>query len=92
MPGVVVWAQVGDHVTLTYKEGDEAAGSGAGGAGAAPPRGPHVVLEWQGGSEADMVADAVVAIILQVGGLAGLLAFESREERRGPGTGRSTEI
>lgn len=26
----------------------------------------HVVLEWQAGTAADMVADAVVAVILQV--------------------------
>lgn len=54
--------RVGDAVTLTYKEGGE------GGSAAVRTAGPHVVLEWAGGSEADMVADAVVAIILQVGG------------------------
>lgn len=57
--------RVGDAVTVTYVEGGGAAG--AAGSSAAAAAGPHLVLEWQGGSEADMVADAVVAVVLQVG-------------------------
>lgn len=45
--------QIGNAVSLTYKPED--------GADAA-----HVVLEWQGGSSSDMLADAVIAIVLQV--------------------------
>lgn len=70
LPAALLTGQVGDAVTVTYKEGGGKAGVSS---ASAPPLGPHVVLEWQGGSEADMVADAVVAIILQVG-LAGLIS------------------
>lgn len=47
--------RIGDAVTLTYQPG---AGSSGG----------HVVLEWCGGSDADMVADAVVAVVLGAAG------------------------
>ena len=51
--GVTQSLKVGNAVTVSYKaeEGLQAA---------------HVVLEWEGGSTSDMVADAVIAIILQV--------------------------
>lgn len=51
--GVTQSLKVGNAVTVSYKaeEGSQPA---------------HVVLEWQGGSTSDMVADAVIAIILQV--------------------------
>ena len=47
-------------VTVTYKGGH-------------PGRGvqPHVLVQWVGGSVDDMLADAVVAVILQVGGWSG---------------------
>ncbi len=52
-PGASQRLRVGDAVSVSYKaeEGGEPA---------------HVVLEWEGGSTSDMVADAVIAIILQV--------------------------
>lgn len=52
-PGASQSLRVGDAVSVSYKaeEGGEPA---------------HVVLEWEGGSTSDMVADAVIAIILQV--------------------------
>ncbi len=52
-PGVAESLRVGDAVTVSYKakEGPDPA---------------HAVLEWEGGSTSDMVADAVIAIILQV--------------------------
>ena len=51
--GVSQSLNVGNAVTISYKaeEGSHPA---------------HVVLEWEGGSTSDMVADAVIAIILQV--------------------------
>ena len=59
-PGQGQVLRVGEAVTVMYKEGMPQQPKQA-------PVAPHVVLEWQGGSEADMIADAVVAIILQVG-------------------------
>ena len=52
-PGISHSLRVGDAVTVDYKakEGSDPA---------------HVILEWEGGSTSDMVADAVIAIILQV--------------------------
>lgn len=53
-PGVSQSLRVGDAVTVSYKapQGTDAA---------------QVVLEWEGGSTNDMLADAVIAIVLQVG-------------------------
>lgn len=45
---------VGGLVNVTYVPGDAGSGSGA-----------RVVLEWEGGAEGDMMADAVVAVLLQ---------------------------
>lgn len=50
--GVSQSLTVGNAVTISYKEEEGCQ--------------PHVVLEWEGGSTSDMVADAVIAIILQV--------------------------
>ena len=51
--------RIGDTVTLTYQPSkDSSAGSASGSA----------VLEWCGGSDADMVADAVVAVVLGAAG------------------------
>lgn len=47
---------VGDAVTLSYVPADDVAGVDA-----------HVVVEWEGGRHGDMVADAVIAVVLQVG-------------------------
>ncbi len=47
---------IGGVVTVRYRPGNTAAGYES-----------HVVLEWEGGVVGDMVADAVVAVILQVG-------------------------
>ncbi len=46
---------VGDAVTLSYVPADDVAGVDA-----------HVVVEWEGGRHGDMVADAVIAVVLQV--------------------------
>ena len=51
--------RIGDAVTLAY----QAAGSGPDAAAA-----PHLVLEWCGGPESDVLADAVVAVVLQASG------------------------
>ena len=45
--------RIGDLVSVTLEA------SATGGAG-------HVILEWEAGAVADMVADAIVAVILQV--------------------------
>lgn len=45
---------VGGVVSVTYHPADDVAGQDS-----------HVVLEWEGGRHGDMVADAVVAVILQ---------------------------
>jgi cleavage and polyadenylation specificity factor subunit 3 len=64
--------RIGDAVTLTYQPSDAAA-SGASGT---------VVLEWCGGSDADMVADAVVAVVLQAAGQPpGLPAIEVQRHK-----------
>lgn len=51
--GVSQSLKVGNAVTVSYKTEEG-------------PQPAHVVLEWEGGSTSDMVADAVIAIILQV--------------------------
>ena len=53
-PGVEQSLKVGNVVSVSYKAEAESVPA-------------HVVLEWEGGSTSDMVADAVIAIILQVG-------------------------
>ncbi|PNW75066.1 hypothetical protein CHLRE_12g498050v5 [Chlamydomonas reinhardtii] len=45
---------VGELVTVRYVPADDASGVVS-----------HVVLEWEGGRQGDMVADAVVAVVLQ---------------------------
>eukprot|EP00798_Chlamydomonas_sp_ICE-L_P001513 gene1513-32891_t len=45
---------VGDHVTVTYHPANASTGLAA-----------HVLVEWEGGKIGDMVADAVVAVLLQ---------------------------
>lgn len=64
--------RIADLVTVAYQEAvDPAAGEEAAdqaGQGSATPRPPHVILEWLGGPEADVVADAVVAVMLQAAG------------------------
>lgn len=52
-PGVTQSLKVGKLVTVSYKAEEDSVPA-------------HVVLEWEGGSTSDMVADAVIAIILQV--------------------------
>ena len=49
--------RVGGMITVSYYQKASEGGSGGGG---------HVVLEWEGGQVADVVADAVVAVLLQV--------------------------
>lgn len=51
--GVSQSLNVGNAVTISYKAEERSYPA-------------HVVLEWEGGSTSDMVADAVIAIILQV--------------------------
>lgn len=53
--------RIGDAVTLTYQPSQAAAASSSGSGG-------HIVVEWCGGSDADMVADAVVAVVLGAAG------------------------
>lgn len=48
---------VGDIVTVTYRLGNPTLGYDS-----------HVVLEWAGGSKGDVVADAVLAVLLQTAG------------------------
>ena len=68
--------RIGDAVTLAYQPSE--AGSAAAAAGASGT----VVLEWCGGSDADMVADAVVAVVLQAAGQPpGLPAIEVRRHK-----------
>ena len=52
-PGVTQSLRVGDAVTVSFKAEETSCPA-------------HVVLEWEGGSTSDMIADAVIAIILQV--------------------------
>lgn len=62
--------QVGDIVLVLYRPANAGLGYPA-----------HVVLEWEGGAIGDMVADAVVAVLLQAAGEpAG--AAEAEEARR----------
>lgn len=49
--------RVGDIVLVKYRKGNPAQGYES-----------HVVVEWEGGSIGDMVADAVIAVILQAAG------------------------
>ncbi|KAL3156673.1 hypothetical protein ABBQ38_000954 [Trebouxia sp. C0009 RCD-2024] len=53
--GITQSLKVGNAVTVSYKAEEG-------------PQPAHVVLEWEGGSTSDMVADAVIAIILQSAG------------------------
>jgi cleavage and polyadenylation specificity factor subunit 3 len=53
VPGQQQALRVGGTVTVAYEEA------------VSPPR---VLLEWLGGAEADMIADAVVAVVLQAAG------------------------
>ncbi|GFR43562.1 hypothetical protein Agub_g4655 [Astrephomene gubernaculifera] len=55
--GEVLAVVVGDTVTVRYVPADDAAGVDS-----------HVVLEWEGGRQGDMVADAVIAVVLQTAG------------------------
>lgn len=48
---------VGDIVTVRYRPGNPALGYDS-----------HVVMEWSGGSKGDVVADAVLAVLLQTAG------------------------
>jgi cleavage and polyadenylation specificity factor subunit 3 len=48
---------VGDIVTVRYRPGNPSLGYES-----------HVVLEWAGGSKGDVVADAVLAVLLQAAG------------------------
>jgi cleavage and polyadenylation specificity factor subunit 3 len=50
--------RIGDAVTLTYQPPEPGSGSSGG----------QAILEWCGGSDADMVADAAVAVVLQAAG------------------------
>lgn len=54
--------RIGNAVTVAYEA------SGGKGSGEGAKDGGRVVLEWTGGSEADMIADAVVAVVLQAAG------------------------
>ena len=56
LPGEEV-VNVSGLVTVRYRPGVPAAGYGS-----------HVLIEWQGGSKGDLVADAVIAVILQAAG------------------------
>lgn len=48
---------VGDIITVRYRPGNASLGYDS-----------HVVLEWAGGSKGDVVADAVLAVLLQTAG------------------------
>ena len=71
--------RIGDAVTLTYQPSQAASASGSdSGSGS----GGHIVLEWCGGSDADMVADAVVAVVLGAAGQPpGLPAIEVQRHK-----------
>ncbi|PNH09617.1 Cleavage and polyadenylation specificity factor subunit 3-I [Tetrabaena socialis] len=65
--GEVLAVVVGDTVTVRYVPADDGTGTGS-----------HVVLEWEGGRQGDMVADGVIAVVLQaVGEPAGAATAES---------------
>ena len=53
-PDISQSLRVGDAVTVSYKAQQSADQA-------------QVVLEWEGGSTSDMLADAIIAIVLQVG-------------------------
>ena len=53
---------VGELVTVSYREAGSTSGGMGGGAGSEA----HVLVEWEGGRVGDTVADAVVAVLLQV--------------------------
>ncbi|GIL46993.1 hypothetical protein Vafri_3840 [Volvox africanus] len=55
--GEVLAVTVGETVEVRYVAADDASGTDA-----------HVVLEWEGGRHGDMVADAVIAVVLQAVG------------------------
>lgn len=64
--------RIGELVTVTYKPG-----SAGGAASPSSDPGPHLILEWEGGTLADMLADGVVAVVLQqVGEPRALVAAE----------------
>ncbi len=76
--------RIGDVVTLTFHPPGSASGPPGGGDGASLGGGStgHVSLEWCGGSDADMVADAVVAVVLQAAGQPpGLPAIEVQRHK-----------
>jgi cleavage and polyadenylation specificity factor subunit 3 len=56
--------RIGDTITLTYK----APGSSSTGGGGGGYSGGYVLIEWEAGTVADMLADGVVAVILQAKG------------------------
>jgi len=66
--------RIGNIVTVVYEEGrteveeEAAVKAREGRAVDAAAKLSRVVLEWVGGSEADMIADAVVAVVLQAAG------------------------
>ena len=53
--------RIGDLVTVSYRQPSAAAEFMSGGGSEA-----HVLVEWDGGRVSDTVADAVVAVLLQV--------------------------
>ncbi|GIL98418.1 hypothetical protein Vretimale_3784 [Volvox reticuliferus] len=55
--GEVLAVTVGETVEVRYVAADDTSGTVA-----------HVVLEWEGGRHGDMVADAVIAVVLQAVG------------------------
>jgi cleavage and polyadenylation specificity factor subunit 3 len=71
-PGGGQVLRIGNAVTLAYQPSEP---GNAGGSG-------RIVLEWCGGSDADMVADAVVAVVLQAAGQPpGLSAIEVQRHK-----------
>lgn len=53
--------RIADAITVTHMLGTEAGSA------------PHVLLEWEGGAVGDLLADATVALILQVNTLNALI-------------------
>ena len=49
-------------MTVSYREAGSTSGGMVGGTGSEA----HVLVEWEGGRVGDTVADAVVAVLLQV--------------------------
>jgi cleavage and polyadenylation specificity factor subunit 3 len=71
---------VGDVVAVRYRRGQPAAGIDT-----------HVVLEWAGGSKGDVVADAVLAVLLQTAGepCGAALAEQRRQEALAAGDAKA---